>query len=305
MQTMEDEHRGPLLIDELLRNHYQMGIFSSAPLYSPPLNRSVFQAIPNLPIEKQNGISVAERDKMVTAQFNDFIEKIDKDKPFFSFLFYDAAHSYCGSEESKGPFQPTVARCNRMTFNYDRDHDLYFNRYKNALFSIDREVKRAIEILESHHFLENTVILIVGDHGEEFDDSKKGYLGHASSYNRYQVQTPLVLYWPNEENQVFTHTTSHFDVVPTLMGRFFHCHNRTSDYSVGTELLNKALRPYFIVSSYVDLGIIEPGRITTIFPAGNYHVELLDGKTIPQVEVNTIILHQVLYDLKRFYQEVG
>lgn len=300
-RAMEQQHRGPILLDELIKQQYQLGIFSSAPLYTPPINRSVFQAIENLQIEMQSGSTVYERDKVVTKKFEEFIDNVDTKKPFFSFLFFDAAHSYCGTDENVGPFQPTAKSCNRLTFNKKRDYELYLNRYKNALLGIDLQVKQAIDILQAHKLLDNTVVMVVGDHGEEFDDSDRGYLGHASHFTRYQVQTPLIIYWPHKKPHHYTHNTSHFDVVPTLMTRLLGCKNTPADYSIGTSLLDKKLRPYFIITSYVNFGVMEGERITTIFPSGNYQIEQLNGASMLTANLNVTTMQQAFYDLRRFY----
>lgn len=299
--AMEAQHRSPVLLETLEQQSYQMGIFSSAPLYTPPMDRSVFQRIKNLDTEK-SAKSVFERDQLVTKKFEEFMASRNRTQPFFSFLFFDAAHSYCGSDEMPGPFHPMADTCNRMTFSKKRDFDTYFNRYKNAVFSVDQQVRQVIQVLQTNHLLENTVVMIVGDHGEEFDDSGRGYYGHASNFSRYQVQTPLIVYWPNEKPRTLTHQTSHFDIAPTLMSKFFGCQNQYSDYSIGTSLLNQQQRPYFIISSYVDLGVIEPERITTIFSAGNYHVEQLDGRILPGEGFNLAVMQEVFGDLRRFYK---
>lgn len=303
--AMETQHRGPVLFDTLSQQGYQLGIFSSAPLYTPPLDKSVFQSIKNLQVEKQPAETVFERDKLVTDQFDRFVTHRNAAQPFFSFLFFDAAHSYCGSDDVPGPFQPTAERCNRFTFNKKRDLELYLNRYKNALFSIDQQIKEVINILETNRLLENTVVLIVGDHGEEFDDSGRGYYGHASNFTRYQVQTPLIVYWPNTAPRVLSHQTSHFDVVPTLMTQLLGCQNQMSDYSVGINLLDKERRPYFVISSYVNFGVIEPEKITTIYSAGNYHIEKLDGVPLPDAGINLMVMRQVFNELQQYYQTVG
>lgn len=296
---MEDQHRSPVLIDALKEHHYQIGIFSSAPLYTPPINRSVFQHIAT---DTMAGETVLLRDQSVSEHFATFIQKRDITQPFFSFLFYDAAHSYCGTDMIPGPFQPTASRCNRLAFNKKRDYQDYLNRYKNAVLSIDAQVNQVIHTLKTANLLENTVIMIVGDHGEEFDDSNKGFYGHASNFGRYQTQTPLVVYWPHEKPRNFYYRTSHFDVAPTLMTKLLGCLNSPLDYALGTSLLDSKLRPYLIISSYVDFGIIEPERITTIYSAGNYHVEKANGDLMANSVIDPSLIRKVFDDLHYFYR---
>ena len=302
LHAMEALHRGPVLLDRLMQEGYQMGIFSSAPLYTPPMNKSIFQSIKNLKIEKQPANSVLLRDQLVVSQFEQFIEDREKEHPFFGFLFFDAAHSYCGSDDMPGPFQPMTSTCNRLSFQRNSDLDLYFNRYKNAIYSIDQKISQVLHTLEKEHLLKNTIVMIVGDHGEEFDDAGRGFFGHGSNFSRYQVQTPLILYWPNETPKQISYQTSHFDIVPFLMTKLLGCRNPATDYSVGTELLNHAARPYFVISSYVNFGVIEPEKITTINPAGDYQIEKLDGEPILDETANMKVMKKVFEELQQFYR---
>ncbi len=300
--AMENQHRSPVLIEALMAHHYQMGVFSSAPLYMPPINRSVFQHMANLQNESIAATTVLLRDQSVSKRFAEFIEHRDLAKPFFSFLFFDAAHSYCGTDTIPGPFQPTANRCNRLMFNKARDYQEYLNRYKNAVLSVDAEVNQVINTLQSKKLLENTVVMIVGDHGEEFDDGNKGFYGHASNFGHYQTQTPLVVYWPGEQPKNVDHKTSHFDVVPTLMVKLLGCLNKPTDYALGNSLLDRKPRPYFIISSYVDFGVIEPERITTIYSVGNYHIEKPNGDAMDDGVLNVATMRKVFDELHYYYR---
>lgn len=301
MTAMEDQDHGPVLIDVLKKHRYQIGVFSSAPLYVPPLNQSVFLDVEHLSNEGSPADTVFLRDQRVVERFKDFIQHRETQRPFFNFLFFDAAHSYCGIDEVSGPFQPTVEHCNRLAFDKKRDYQRYLNRYKNAVLFVDEQVHKTIEILKASDLLKNTVIIIVGDHGEEFDDNNQGYYGHASNFDRYQVQTPLIVYWPGEKPAKFYHTTSHFDIVPTLMTKLFGCENKLSDYTVGYGLLSTRPRPYFVISSYVDFGVVELDRITTVYSAGNYHIEKPNG-TESEEAINLGVMRNVFNELRYFYR---
>lgn len=298
--AMESQNRGPVLINELLKRDYQMGIFSSAPLYSPPLDRTVFRMIDPLLLKEQPGSSVYERDKLITQKFINFVENRAKEKPFFSFIFYDAAHSYCSSDKNLGPFTPIIESCNRMAFDKQRDYLAYLNRYKNALFGIDLQINEVIAKLNSEQLLDNTVVVISGDHGEEFDDENKGHFGHASDFNYYQVQTPLVVYSPKQLPKQYHHMTSHFDIAPTLMTEFLGATNSPKDYSVGSSLFDTSVRPYLILSSYANFSVMEPDRITTIFSAGDYLIQSFndDGGF---KDLNHDTMQKVFQDLRRFF----
>lgn len=299
--AMEMQHRGPVFIDELLKQHYQTGIFASASLKWPAFHKTVFQAINALQLVTP-GQTAYERDKAITQSFEKFImQQKNSAYPFFSFLFYDSAHAYCEFNDVLDPFHPAIKTCKRFILTNQSDPIPYLNRYKNALHLVDQQIKYVIDTLQAKKMLNDTIIVITGDHGEEFNDNHLGYWGHTSNFLRYQVQTPLIVYSPGNAPQVFTHKTSHFDIVPTLMTQVLGCRAELSSYSVGKNLLDKSSRSYLIIGSYVDYGIVEPDRITTVFPFGNYGITDLNGKEIVDAKLDIDIMRKAFIDMRKFY----
>jgi hypothetical protein len=299
--AMKDQGVGPVLIDELLKQHYQMGIFGSAALTEPAFNKTIFVNTKNIPLETP-GNNAAERDTYITHEFKTFVTgAITKPDPFFSFIFYDSAHGFCSIPNDLQPFQPVVRVCNRLELNTKTNPTPYFNRYKNALLSVDTQINQVLDTLRNQHLLANTVVLITGDHGEEFNDTREGYWGHSSNFTYYQTQTPLVVYWPGQNSKEINYLTSHFDIAPTLLTQMLGCQNPPNDYSVGHLLSNPVLRPYLIISSYIDFGIVEPDRITTIYPDGNFDISNLEGKPLIGAHLRLKVMRSVFKDLRRFY----
>lgn len=300
--AMQEQHRGPIMIDELLDQQYQLGVFASANLKWPFLDKTVFQSVRDIQFETP-GKTAYERDITITNEFKQFIaNKTNHSAPFFGFLFYDASHSYCNVDEALSPFKPAIQKCDRYHLPKHFDPLPYLNRYRNAVLLVDKQIGQVMSALKQKHLLDNTVVVVTGDHGEEFDDLHQGYLGHASNFTHFQVQTPLIVYWPGESPKVFTHRTSHYDIVPTLMSRLLGCQADFSRYSLGMSLLNKKERPYFIVGSYIDYAIIEPKRITTIYPLGNFEISETDGKIIPDGQLNMTTIKASFQDVRRFYR---
>jgi membrane-anchored protein YejM (alkaline phosphatase superfamily) len=295
------QKRGPLLIEEFLHHHYQMKILASAGLSLPPFHKTVFQAVPNLQL-KMRGDNPYERDLSVTREFKHFIDKAVKNpQPFFSFLFYDSAHGYCAIANNLRPFTPAIKKCDRLNLTKHSNPTPYLNRYKNSLHLIDEQVGQVINTLKNHRLMEDTVIIVTGDHGEEFNDNHLGYWGHASNYTRFQVQTPLIIYWPHTEPQVVKQLTTHFDISPTLLEKVFGCKTPANQYSMGSSLLNEKKYPYLIVGSYIGFGIIESNRITTIFPTGGFMVTKKDGEQSSDLKLDVPTMQSVFQDIRRFY----
>ncbi|MDP2558646.1 sulfatase-like hydrolase/transferase [Photobacterium damselae subsp. piscicida] len=91
------------------------------------------------------------------------------------------------------------------------------NRYKNALFYIDGLIAKVLK----HIDLQNTIIVITSNHGQEFNDNKQNYWGHSSNYSDVQIHVPLYVYLPEHNGQVINYRTNHYDIMPTLMSKFF------------------------------------------------------------------------------------
>lgn len=300
--AMTEQHRGPVLFDALLKQQYQIGIFASAPLSAPAFNKNVFVAVKDLPIVTP-GDTVYARDQFITREFQQFVAQAGKKQtPFFSFIFYDAAHSYCENGNPVSLFKPQINVCNHLVLNNYSDPTPYRHRYQNALYFVDDLVGIILKELKQRGLLANTVVLLTGDHGNEFNDNHLGYWEHASNFTRYQTQTPLIVYWPGQSPRVFNHLTSHYDIVPSLLTMALGCENLPSDYSIGRSLLDNMTPGYLLVSSYINFGIRENNQITTFFPTGDYVIEDLTGRTVSKAKLNPIILQQVFADMTRYYR---
>lgn len=297
------QQRSAALIDQLIQQHYQLGIYASASLALPAFNHTVFADVPHLQLVT-DGALPADRDLKITQQFKQFIDSAtQKQQPFFSFLFYDTAHSFCTPLSDESHFQPIITTCDRFDLFPGNKMPLYINRYKNALYYVDGLVAQDLNTLAQHHLLKNTIIIITADHGNEFNDNQQGYWGHGSNYTRYQTQIPLLIYWPDQQAHIFQQQTSHYDIAPTLLTRALGCTNPAHDYSVGQVLpVQQKSLPFLIVSSYVDMGIIEPSRITTIFKSGDFTITDLQNNIWPNAKPNLAVVKQALQQLQMFYQ---
>ncbi|MES2217874.1 MAG: sulfatase-like hydrolase/transferase [Pseudomonadota bacterium] len=302
--AMADSRHGPVLIDELLNQHYQMGIFSSPTLLQPAFDKTVFSSIKHLRLGTPGAKDAHGRDQIITQEFKKFLEQAaTKPEPFFGFLFYNSSHSYCEINDNLKPFVPVSSSCDRFQLSSHANPLPYLNRYKNALLLVDQQVQQVLAALASQKLLDKTIVVITGDHGEEFNDNGLGYWGHASNFTRYQVQTPLIVHWPKKAAHVFNHRTSHFDIAPTLVADMLGCHAPAAAYSVGMNLKNTGARKYFMIGSYIDFGMVEPDRITTIYPLGNYSIDNPSGQPQVGATLRMATMQEMITELKEFYQQ--
>lgn len=292
---------GPLWIREQQAQGYRMGIFSSATLLSPAFDRTVFPSIDGLRL-KSEGESPSLRDRDAIHDLKSFIESKPEQSPFFGFLFLDAAHGYdvpAGYEK----FQPQWERVDHVKLNNDFDPTPYFNRYKNALFFIDEQVGNLINELKAQGVLENTLVILTSDHGEEFNDLGKNFWGHGSNFTQYQTKVPLMMLWPGKQRTTIEYRTSHYDVVPTLMSEVLGCENPASDYSVGQSLFDSTPeRNWLLVHSYFNYGLLMKDRIIATYPTGDYEVLDLQNRKMKGERMPGTIGIQVIDALSKFYR---
>lgn len=290
--------KSPVFMDTLQNQGYRMGIFGSAPLTSPPLSRTVFKKVKDLTL-KQTGETQIKRDQQITDEFIQF-QKQDSDKPYFSFLFYDSAHGTSFPEPEFAKFKPYWERVDHILLNNDFDASLYHNRYKNSLYFIDSLIAKVLKNVD----LDNTIVVITSDHGEEFNDHKMNYWGHTGNYSDTQVHVPLYVYLPDHQPEQINYRTTHYDIVPTLMNELFDVKGNTQSYSVGRDLFDNCVpRDWFIAGSYYNYALVGKETMLVVNPGG--HSQQLNNQlkvdTEHQVPVN--VIQDSLDEMSRFYKK--
>ena len=105
----------------------------------------------------------------------------------------------------------------RFPFNPNEEEVLrYKRRYWNSVAWVDHQVAEFCEFLKKEGRYENAVIIVTGDHGEEFQE--QGSWCHCSSLEPEQIQVPLLIKWPKEMGKGAEFTeASHLDVMPSLL----------------------------------------------------------------------------------------
>lgn len=292
----------PVFIKLLLEYGYLTHILWSSELYIPPFDKTIYSGITQLNLNGSPGNDIGAKDRYVSEQAIKFLENHHNQTPFFLNLFYDAPHGYCREQNFPTPYQPAMQECSRLHFmSNDTDRILYYNRYLNAVHFVDGELVKVLNSIEKQGYLDNSVIIITSDHGQEFNDNKQNYWEHASNFTRTQVQVPLIIHWPNKNPMTINYLTSSYDIVPTLLKRLYSCQNPISDYSIGQDLLTSEGRGAFIIAgSYSNMGLIEPDRLMTLRTSGDIDITNLHAEPTPKAEPRINNLKKAL-ELMRMY----
>lgn len=265
-------NKAPVFVDRLQQVGYQLGLFASAKLTSPEFDQTVFSKVENLRLHSQ-GESAPERDINLTEEWEAWYKKRNNSKPIFSFLFYDSPHAYDFPEDYPGQYKPLSKHINYLSLDNQTDVTPIMNRYKTSVHFVDSLAKQVIDTLDEAGDLENTLIVITGDHSQEFNDNKLNYWGHNSNYTPAQTHVPFAIIGPSVPEGIGADWgvkfTSHEDVVPTLMESYLGIASPASDYSTGVSLYSEVVeRPWVLLSSYSGYGIVTQDSILEVGATG-------------------------------------
>lgn len=295
LDTFYGVQQPPVLMTELRRRGYQLGLFA-APGFGTPtdIGRTVFAGIPGLGGETP-GISASVRNRAVTDQWLGwFGQEREAGRPFFGFLYYDPPMGEMPATADPLPMD------GRFADDPAIQHE--WRQYRRAAQMVDGELGRVVEALRSSGELEHTLLIVLSDHGYEFDDNGLGYMGHASNYSPAQLRATLVMRWPGRAPAVHGNRTSHYDLPVTLLQELFGCDNDPADYAVGRNLFAGGDWPWILAGSYNSHAIVEPGRAIVTHPGGFVEVLGPDYRPVPGAKFDPAVVAEALRDMRRFYR---
>lgn len=296
--------QAPVLMDRLQEMDYELGIFTAAQLRSPEFNQTVFVNIPDLR-NGSEGSRPSELDADLTTDWLDWYDDgRDKSKPTFSFLFYDAPHGYDFPDDYAHKFEPMLDTVNYLELNNETDTTTFFNRYKTSVHYVDSLVEKVLAKLEQSGDLDNTLVIITGDHAQELNDNKLNFWGHNSNFTNAQIQVPFMMFGPGVSSNDVTWPrdmiSSHEDVAPTIMKNYLGVTNDVKDYSTGEDLLGKpAKRDWVLSASYGSYAVVTDNTILEVMNSGDYaYMDKTNRKL--DTELDYAQLNEALKQISRF-----
>lgn len=290
------------LITTLQKQGYNLGIFGSAPLTNPEFHATIFSSVEQLRTTSP-GDTVLERDQSAVTDFLNWHASITKEaKPYFGFIFLDNVHGYSfPNSPNFEKYTPYWKEINHLELNNEFNPEKYFNRYKNAVLYADYQIQQILNQLKASQALDNTIIVISSDHGENFNDQKLNYWGHGGNFTDSENKVPLVIHWPGKNPQQVEYTTSSLDMISTILKDALKCTNPSSDYSVGTSLWEtKNRRNWVFTHGYTNVGFIEKDRLVVVNKLGG--LSYYDKQFKPlENELPPAYLSEAIKDMSRFY----
>ena len=281
-QSFLSERRGTVMIEALKKMGYAFRIISSTKLTFPEFRRTAFVDIPESINDELGGDRPSIRDARQEADLFKFLDAKNKKQPFFSVIYFDCPHSPYDYTEEFAKFQPAAKAVNYMQVVNGTDVT-HINRYKNGIFYDDHLLGRIFAGLKKRGLMENTVIILTADHGEEFWES--GYWGHTNAFTLQQCKVPLIVRYPGKKGKIVNEVTTNLDIAPTIM-ELSGCVNLVDKYTLGKSLLKPLPRDYWVVTGWHSCAVYTKDRIITYNTDFRRAPELIvrgyDYKAVPE-----------------------
>ncbi len=95
------------------------------------------------------------------------------------------------------------------------DKEMIFNRYLNSLRFTDDLFGQFIDALKREGLFEQSVIVVVGDHGQQF--MEHGFMMHGRTLFNEDLHVPLFMHIPGRSHEHLDIVASEMDIMATLM----------------------------------------------------------------------------------------
>ena len=207
-------------------------------------------------------------DKGITDSLISYFRKLKPSK-FFYWIYYGGPHY---PNESHG-------------YNFGNSCiDLYDEDVKNT----DIQLVRFINYLENNNYLDNTMIIVYGDHGEELLDHGSRFHG-VSLYNELS-HVPLIIYLPDQPGLIINQGVELIDIFPTIF-EYLEINTKYYNERDGISLMSfiktgksNKYHKYFITErdpqtrdEFREIAIIDKDlKMKMIYNYLNYTFELFD-----------------------------
>lgn len=178
--------------------------------------------------------------------------------------------------------------------------------YAAQMYRLDRELGDFLKRIEDKGMLENTMIIIVGDQGDEFFEH--GSYSHGWSLYREVLQVPFIVYMPGNPPGREDKLVSLIDILPTVFGAIGK--KISADIS-GMDVFSPRTHT-MVISEHVSDGAlslrtVQHTLIRRLSETGP-EIELYDRKSDPDEQTDISadepdVINTLLLDYKKLYAE--
>lgn len=137
------------------------------------------------------------------------LDGMDKNRPFFLFLHYLDPHD---------PYEPPEEFAQMFSGNLSRPYTAEvlqkINKYDGEIRYLDTELGKLFSHLKSKNLWDDTILVVLADHGEQFDEH--GHTGHGFKLFNEEIHVPLFVKFGGSAREI-PYTVSSVDVFPTIL----------------------------------------------------------------------------------------
>ncbi len=254
----EDYQRGSLPLRVLKKLGYRIHVYSAAQLKYYRMAERIFGKDQHLAdsyhvYPHYFPVKTWQSDQRAVEKFLTDFDRSLEDTGNLYIFFLDSTHfNYSWPDDYSTPFHPFSPEGTNLQISDSAEEiELLKNRYRNAIHYVDSLLGRVIAAIRKKGLYDESVIVVTGDHGEEFFE--EGQLFHASHLSRVQTRVPI--YYKLGVNRR-AHTidfsnmlSSHVDIFPTLLDYVTDTPWPTSFWS-GQSILSSKRFPFAITARY-------------------------------------------------------
>jgi hypothetical protein len=154
-----------------------------------------------------------EQDARATEELVTWLEQREDERPFFYLLQLDSTHWTYEFDEAHPLVEPFADWTRFLGSGLTEEEiQLFRNRYTNACHYVDEALGRVLAVLDARGAYEDTVVVVVSDHGEGFE---VGRVGHFALHDDTQ-RVPMMLKLPGVAPHVDRTLVGTRDLFPTL-----------------------------------------------------------------------------------------
>ncbi|MEE2940463.1 MAG: sulfatase-like hydrolase/transferase [Planctomycetota bacterium] len=258
-----EQRRTPVLVDALQEADYDVRVFSSASMNFPEFRDTAWAGLADEAILDTFPPDLVsyEKDEMLADAYDGWLAGRQRERdarPFFSFVLIDAPHQ--PYHNPGGPYAPAIDSLDYIELGRTTEGpalaDLQLrvkNAYRNSVHHADLTAARVLRALDAAGVHEETIVIVTGDHGEEFFEC--GFWGHTSNFAPEQVEVPFIMRGPGIDARRETRPTSHLDVSNTLLELLGADPALRSGYSLGVDLFDPPASRERVMAGWSDIGL--------------------------------------------------
>ena len=195
------------------------------------MGSNIYYGVEDLDIEYSNRYKNWSSDEDFMVKVLEIINDIDKNKNFMTWLTTVSSHQ---------PYYYSSVEGDKYLSLYEElDIRTDLKRYKSKLKILDNALGILLNGLEEKGILDDTVIVMYGDHYPYglSTDTLNTVLNYDTNVDYESERVPFVIYNSDIESKEFKEYTSYINILPTILNLFDASFDPR--YYVGTDLLSK------------------------------------------------------------------